>query len=149
MKRIALKLVALFEFIYGIFGLVLVVGGMVGRLPYGVVPLLWYGIFPLASLIAGVFLWVRWKYAFALSILVLGLQVPFIYTGGFLLNLGAPLNLTFSGTWLSRDGSGATLLGVNFLALGILFVLLWCRSALREASASDAASNNGMHPTAN
>jgi hypothetical protein len=147
MKRIALKLVALFEIIYGIFGLVLVLGGMIGRLPYGVVSLLWYGIFPVMSLIAGVFLWLRRKYAFALSIIVLVLQVPFIYTGGLLLNLGAPLNLTFSGTWLARDGSGATLLGINFLALGILFVLLWCRSALREVSAN-AASNNGMHPTA-
>ena len=78
---------------------------------------------------------------------MLVLQVPFIYTGGLLLNLGAPLNLTFSGTWVSRDGSGATLLGVNFLALGVLFILLWCRSALRDVSA-DAASNNGMHPTA-
>jgi hypothetical protein len=147
MKRIALKLVALFEIIYGIFGLVLVVGGMIGRLPYGVVPLLWYGVFPLVSLIAGVFLWLRWKYAFVLSVLVLVLQVPFIFTGGLLLNLGAPMNLTFSGTWLSRDGLGATMLGINFLALGVLFVLLWCRSALRNVSA-DAASNNGMHPTA-
>jgi len=140
MKRITLKLVALFETIYGIFGVFLVVGGMVGKLPYSVVLLLWYGIFPLMSLIAGAFLWLRRKFAFALSILVLVLQVPFIYTGGLELNLGAPLNLTFSGSWLSRDGLGATVLGINVLALGVLFVLLWCRSALRDGSA-DAASN--------
>ena len=88
MKRIGLKAVAVFEFAYGIFGISLVAGGVSGARPYGVVPLLWYGIFPLVSLIAGVLLWLRREYAFALSTMVLLLQVPFIYTGGFLLNLG-------------------------------------------------------------
>lgn len=146
MKKTALKLVAAFEIIYGAFGLTLAAGGVAGMLPYGLVSLLWYGAFPAASLAAGVLLWRRGKFAFVLSALVLLLQVPLIYTGGLLLNLGAPLNLTFSGTWLSREGAEATVLGVNVLALGVLALLLWGRCAWRPV-AGDAASNSGLNPT--
>lgn len=96
MQRILLALLAVFEIICGFFGLVIVVGGITGRLPYGIVSALWFGIFPLVSLLAGVLLLLRWKHAVMLSILVQLLQVPFIYTDGFLLNLGLPLNLTIT-----------------------------------------------------
>jgi hypothetical protein len=144
MKRILLILIAVFEIIYGLFGLVLVVGGLTGRLPYAVVSALWFGIFPLISLLAGVLLLLRWKHAVILSILVQLLQVPFIYTDGFMLNLGLPSNLTVTGIWNSRTGGNPTVLGINFLALGVLILLLWCRSALVGESYFDAASNNSL-----
>ena len=137
MKRIGLKVVAVFEIIYGVFGLISVAGGVAGVRPYRVVPLLWYGIFPLVSLIAGVLLWLRRKHAFALSTLVLLLQVPFIYTGGFLLNLGGPLNLSVTGAQLSPTWPGAALLDINLLALGTLIVLWWCRPAARVAPGAE------------
>jgi hypothetical protein len=147
MKRILLALTAVFEIICGLFGLVLVVGGIIGRLPYGVVSVLWFGIFPLMSLVAGVLLLSRWKHAGTLSILVQLLQVPFIYTNGFLLNLGLPLNLTINGIWIARDGGSPTVLGINFLALSVLLLLLWCRSAIGDVPVADAASNNSFNPT--
>lgn len=143
MKKIGLKLVAAFEVIYGCFSLILVVGAALGMLPPGILPLLWYGTFPLLSLFAGVSLWLQRRYSVALSILVLLLQVPAVYPGGLLLNLGAPLNLTFSGTWLSHEGGAPTVLGINFLALGILILLLWCRPALHEVFPPTDASNKG------
>jgi hypothetical protein len=145
MKRILLILIAVFEILYGLIGLVLVVRGMRGRLPYGMVSALWFGIFPLAGLLAGVLLLLRWKHAVILSILVQLLLVPFIYMDGFLLNLGLPLNLAITGVWNSRTGGNPTVLGINFLALGMLILLLWCRSALVGESYFDAASNNSFN----
>jgi hypothetical protein len=149
MKRTLLILIGIFEIIYGLFGLALVVGGLIGKLPYGVVSVLWFGIFPLMSLAAGVLLLLRWRHAVILSILVQLLQVPFIYTDGFLLNLGLPLNLTITGVWNSRTGGNPTVLGVNFLALAVLLLLLWCWSALRDLPVSDAASNNSFNASGN
>jgi hypothetical protein len=149
MKRILLTLIAVFEIICGLFGLVLIVSGMIGTLPYDVVSILWFGIFPLVSLVAGVLLLLRWKHALTLSILVQLLQVPFIYTAGFMLNLGLALNLTITSVWNSRTGGNQTVLGVNFLALCVLLLLLWCRSALRDLPVTDAASNNSFNRTRN
>ena len=147
MKRILPALIAVFEIICGLFGLVLVVGRIIGRLPYGVVSVLWFGIFPFVNLLAGVLLLLRWKHAVMLSILVQLLQVPFIYTDGFMLNLGLPLNLTITGVWNARGGGSPTVLGINFLALGVLLLLLWCRSAMRDVPVTDAASNNSFNPS--
>jgi hypothetical protein len=150
MKRILLILIGIFEIICGLFGLVLVVGGLIGKLPYGVVPVLWFGLFPLMSLAAGVLLLLlRWKHAVIFSILVQLLQTPFIYTDGLLLNLGLPLNLTITGIWDSRTGGNPTVLGINFLALGVLILLLWCRSALVGESYFDPASNNSFDASGN
>ena len=148
MKRITLKVIALFEIISGLAGLVLVAGGIVGILPYDVVPVLWFGLFPLASVIAGALLWLRWKYAVRLSILVQLLQVPFIYSGGSLLNLGVALNLTVRAIWNARDGGRPMVLGINFLALGVLIGLLWCHSALSDVAATDNISKGAFEPTA-
>jgi len=147
MKRLLLKLIAVFEIICGLSGLLLVVGGLIGKFSYSFVPALWFGIFPLLSLVAGVVLWIHWKYSILLSIFVQLFQVPFIYTDGFLLNLGLPLHLTISGIWDAYDGGSPTMLGVNFLALGVLILLLWCRSALVGERYFDDASNNSFNPS--
>jgi len=144
MTRITLKLIALFEIISGLAGLVFIGGGIAGILPYDAVPVLWFGLFPLVSVIAGALLWLRWRYAVWLSILVQLLQVPFFYSGGSLLHLGLALNLTVKAIWNARDGGSPTVLGINFLALGVLIGLLWCRSALPEVDVSDNASNRAL-----
>ena len=125
MQRI-LKLVSVYEIIWGLLGLGLVVLGLAGTVAYEVVPVLWFGIFPVVSLAAGILLLLNWKYATTLSILVQFFQIPFIYIGGLMLNLGLPLNLTIKVGWNAPDGSPSTVLGINFLALGISIVLL-CR----------------------
>lgn len=94
----------------------------------------------------GVLLLLHWKHAVTLSIVVQFLQVPFIYTDGFLLNLGLPLNLTITGIWNARDGGSPTVLGINFLALGVLLLLLWCRSAMRDAPVTNATANASPNP---
>jgi hypothetical protein len=147
MKRVVLKSIAIFEMVCGLFGLVVVIRGMTGKLPYDVVPLLWFGLFPLMSFLAGALLVLDRKYALTLSILVQLLQVPFLFMDGFWLNLGLPLNLTISGVWNARDGGRPTLFGVNFLALAVLVALLWCRSALRDRPPVDDASNKPLQPT--
>lgn len=144
-RKIGLKLVAAFEIIYGFFSLLLVIGAAAGLLHQNFVYVLWFGIFPMVSLVAGILLWRRHRYSLTLSVLVLLLQVPAIYTGGFLLNLGAPMNLTISGTWLSPDGQEPIILGVNFLALGILIFLLWCCPVMQEVHIADASSSNNLH----
>jgi hypothetical protein len=148
MKRITLKLIAVFQIISGLGGLALVAGGIVGMLPDAVVPVLWFGLFPLVSVITGVQLWLRWKYAVWPSILVQLLQVPIIYTGGSLLNLGLALKLTISATWNARDGGYPTVLGINLLALGLLIGLLWCRSDLPDVAVTDNPSDRAFESTA-
>jgi hypothetical protein len=147
MKRILLKLIAIFEMVCGLFGLVLVTGGMTGKLPYEVVHVLWFGVFPFVSFLAGLLLLLNRRNAVTLSILVQLLQVPFLYTDGLWLNLGLPLNLTINGIWNARDGGSPTLVGVNFLALGVLVALLRCRSAVRDVPPVDDASNERLQPT--
>ena len=142
MKHIGIKLIALFEIIFGIAGLFAILGSLLGRLPYGVLPVQWYGVFPLMSLCAGVLLLLRWKYSADFSFLVLLLQVPFMRMDDFLLNLGAPLNFTISGTWLSQHGGGPTILGVNFLAAAFFIVLLMCRADLQPASVTSPEVTN-------
>jgi hypothetical protein len=100
------------------------------------------------SVIAGALLWLRWRYAVWLSILVQLLQVPFIYSGGFLLHLGLALNLTIKAIWNARDGGSPTVPGINFLAPGVLIGLLCCCFALAEVDVSDNASNRAFEPTA-
>jgi hypothetical protein len=124
LKRILLILVGLFEIISGCAGLFLVVGSLARRLAPEVAPLLWYGVFPVASVIAGVLLLLGWKYGFGLSVLVLVLQVPVIYMAVLTLNLGVALNSTTSAYWAPRNGESDMTLGVNLLALGVL-VVLW------------------------
>jgi hypothetical protein len=131
-KKILLKLTAILEIVCGLFGLALVTGGMTGKLPYDVVPVLWFGVFPFVSFLAGLLLLLNRRYAVTLSILVQLLQVPFLYTDSLWLNLGLPLNLTVKAVWNAVGGGNPTLLGVNFLALGVLVVLLSCRPAVAD-----------------
>lgn len=142
MKHIGIKLIAAFEILFGLVGLNAVLGALFGRLPSGVLPVQWYGLFPLMSLCAGVLLLLRWKHSVNFSFLVLLLQVPFIRTDDFFLNLGAPLNFTISGTWISQHGGGPTVLGINFLALAFFIALLWCRSDLQPAVVMSVDSIN-------
>jgi hypothetical protein len=133
-----LKLVAVFEIVSGLAGLSLAVAGLIGMSSDVVAPMLWYGVFPLASVVAGVLLWRRLKLAMVLSILVQLLQVPLIRTDGFSLNLGAAMKLSISGIWCAGDDCRVMLvLGVNFLALAMLLILLWCRSDFQSAPTPD------------
>ena len=133
MKKISLKAVAVFEILCGLGGIVMVLGGMVGMLPFEAVPILWFGIFPVMSLAAGIMLLLNSKYGFQLSFLVLILQIPFIYVSGYsLLRVGLAFNLYITAVWNARAGANATVLGINILALGMLFVLIWSRN-YREA----------------
>ena len=112
----------LFEIVSGCAGLFFVVSWLAGRVATEVAPLLWYGVFPVASVIAGVLLLLGWKYGFGLSVLVLILQVPVIYMAVLTLNLGVALNFTISAYWGPRNGESGMTLGVNLLALGVLLV---------------------------
>jgi hypothetical protein len=128
--------VTLFEIVSGLAGLFLAVAGLIGMAPGEIAPMLWYGVFPLASVVAGVGLWRRLKLAIVLSIFVQLLQVPLIRTEGFSLNLGAAMKLSISGIWCAGDNCRVMLvLGVNVLALAMLLILLWCRSDLQGAAA--------------
>jgi hypothetical protein len=125
-RRVLLILVAILEILSGLVGLVLVVGAVIGPLSKEVVPMLWYGFFPGAVLIAGLSLLLDVKYGFRLSVLVQLLQVPLIITPSFMLYLGVAMNLRANLYWPSPNEPG-TVLGVNFLALGALIVLWLCR----------------------
>lgn len=133
MKTVVLKLVAIFEIICGLSGLVMVIGGLVGIWPYDPVPTLWFGLFPILSLIAGVLLFLNSKYGFYLSIVVLVLQVPYIIISGVsLLRVGLALNTYLTAVWLSRvPGTGPTILGINAMAIVVLIALFWSSEALK------------------
>jgi hypothetical protein len=126
-RRVLLILVAILEILSGLVGLVLVVGAVIGPLSKEVVPMLWYGFFPGAVLIAGLSLLLDVKYGFRLSVLVQLLQVPLIITPSFTLYLGVAMNLRANLYWPSPNDEPGTVLGVNFLALGALIVLWLCR----------------------
>ena len=128
-RRVFFILVAALEILSGLAGLNFVVGALLGQLPKEIVPMLWYGFFPGALLIAGLSLLLDVKYGFGLSVLVQLLQVPLIITPSFSLFLGAALNLRANLYWPSPDGGPGTVLGINFLALGALIVLWWYRPA--------------------
>jgi hypothetical protein len=143
MKKVALKLVAVFEILCGWVGIVMVLEGILGILPYEAVTSLWFGIFPILSLAAGVMIWLRSKYALPLSFLVLVLQIPYIYVSGYsLMRFGLAFNLNVTAVWNARAGANATVLGINFLALGMLFVLLWSRNAMENGFDKDDLSNS-------
>jgi len=132
MNRVSLILVAIFEIVSGLAGLLLI-STLFGKISYEVVPMLWYGVFPLASVVAGLLLLLQRRYGFSLSVLVQLLQLPFIQMALFSLNLGVALNLTVSAYWAPRNGDAGMVLGINFLALGVLVVLWLCRPKLAVA----------------
>ena len=91
--------------------------------------MLWYGIFPLTSVLAGIMLWRVSKFAVGLSIVIQSLQIPLIMTENFSLNLGALMKLSLSGIWCAGDECRVRIvLGINILALVILIILLSCKS---------------------
>jgi hypothetical protein len=57
MKRALLKLISVFQIVAGLAGIHAVVLSVVGLAIPEIAPLLWYGVFPLLSVIAGVLLW--------------------------------------------------------------------------------------------
>ena len=129
MKRVLLKLVAVFEVVSGLAGMYAVVTALVGIAPAELAPMLWYGIFPLASVLAGVMLWRFSRFAVGLSIVIQSLQIPLIMTENLSLNLGAIMKLSFSGIWCAGDECRVrVVLGINILALVILIILLSCKS---------------------
>src|SRR5882757_6441154 len=123
MKKNFLNLVAFFEMATGLLGLVWAVGGLIGLLPHGVAAGLWYGAFPVISLLTGIMFWRRWRTALSLSYLVMLLQIVAIQTAGFSLNLTGPINLTISAIWKPRAGFGGAVIGVNLVALGVGLLL--------------------------
>jgi hypothetical protein len=129
MKKALIKLVSVFEIVSGLAGLYAVVSALIGMAPAELVSMLWYGIFPLVSVFAGVVLWRGSRFAAGLSIVIQSLQVPLVVTENFALNLGAALKLSISGIWCFGDDCRIRLvLGINFLALIMLIILLSVRS---------------------
>jgi hypothetical protein len=128
-RRVFFILVAVLEILSGLAGLIFVVGAMMGRLPKEIVPMLWYGFFPGALVIAGLSLLLNVKGGFVLSVLVQLLQVPLIMTPWTTLNLSAAMQLRFNVYWPSTSDEPGTVLGINFLAVGALIVLWWYRPA--------------------
>jgi len=124
-----LRVIAIFQIISGIYGIILVTAGLIGIGNGRIVLMLWFGVFPILISIAGVLLWLRQKHAVMISILIQLAQVPFIRTDGFILNLGVIFNITISATWLGQNGEGPLILGFNILALAVLILLLIYRSA--------------------
>src|SRR5580765_1326422 len=103
MKRTIIKSVAVFEVVSGLAGLTAVVTALVRIASAELVSMLWYGIFPLASVFAGVVLWRGLRFAAGLSILVQLLQVPLVITENVTLNLAAAMKLSISGIWCFGD----------------------------------------------
>jgi len=85
MKRALLKLISVFQIVAGLAGISAVGIALLGMATAEVAPMLWYGVFPLLSVIAGVLLWRGLKFAFGLSVLVQLLQVPILLYGKLLL----------------------------------------------------------------
>lgn len=131
MKKVVLKIVAFFEIICGLAGFVMVLGGFAGVSPYEAVPILWYGVFPILCMVAGVWLLFGLKGAFHLSMIVLVLQIPYIYLSGTsVLRVAIAFNIYLTAVWNSKAGPDATVLGINVLAIVFLILLLWSRNAL-------------------
>jgi len=135
-KTFALKLVAVLQIISGIVGVSLAVFTWIGMWEVDLRKLC-YGILPLASVVAGIFLWQRLKWAIVLSCLVQLLQVPVIRSYGSSLDFAVAMKLPISMVWCAGDNCRVKLvLGVDVLALGILLILLWSKSALSNAHAA-------------
>ena len=134
MKRVILILVALFEIVSGCAGLFLVMGAVIGKLSSDALSTLWYGVFPLTSVAAGVLLLLGRKYGFGLSVLVQLLQVPLIQMAVLTLNLGVALHFTVSAYWAPRNGESGMVLGIDLVALGVLILLLLARPAQHALS---------------
>jgi hypothetical protein len=128
MKRALLKLISVFQIVAGLAGTYAVGISLVGMATAELAPMLWYGAFPLLSVIAGVLLWRGSKFAFGLSVLVQLLQVPILLTESFSFNLGAVMKLSISGIWCLGDCRVRLVLGINLLALAVLILLLSCKS---------------------
>jgi hypothetical protein len=137
-----LRVIAIFQVIYGIYGIILVMAGLIGIRDGRIIPMLWFGVFPILISIAGVLLWLRQKHAVMISILIQLAQVPFIRTDGFILNLGVAFNFTISATWLGQNGAGPLVLGFNILALVVLIILLRYRSALQAVKTDPSLREN-------
>src|SRR5262245_57866164 len=138
----ALRVIAIFQIISGIYGIILVTAGLIGIGNSGIVLMLWYGVFPILISIAGVLLWLHRKHAVMISILIQLAQVPFIRTDGFILNLGVIFNITISATWLGQNGEGPLILGFNILALAVLILLLIYRSASQDIKTDPSIHEN-------
>ena len=134
---------AVFEIVSGLAGMYAVGAALVGIAPAELAPVLWYGIFPLASVFAGVLLWRVSKFAVGLSIVIQSLQIPLIMMENFSLNLGALMKLSLSGIWCAGDECRVrVVLGINILALLILIILLSCKSeAQMKAAESEPLSS--------
>ena len=128
MKRALLKLISVFEIVAGLAGILAAGMSVAGLTATEVAPMLWYGAFPLLSVIAGVLLWRGSKFAFELSVMVQLLQVPIFLTESLSLNLGAIMKLSISAIWCLGDCRVQLVLGINLLALAVLIVLLSCKS---------------------
>jgi hypothetical protein len=124
MKSVLRVLVGVFEIVSGGAGLYWVVAALTGQVSRDVAAMLWYGVFPVAAILAGVLLLLRKKYGFGLSVVVLALQVPVIKMALLSLNVGVAFSLTTSAYWAARPGESGVVLGINFLALAVL-VALW------------------------
>ena len=115
-----------------------------GYFPRGVIAGLWFGIFPVISICTGILFWRRWRTAFSLMILVLIMQMVVIKTSEFSVNLSGPLNVTINGIWNARPGFGGAVIGINVVALTVILLLVFCRSAfhgLPLALAMDSKSS--------
>jgi hypothetical protein len=144
-KNVALKLVAVFEIVSGLSGLSLTMVGLTGMSAFIELPRLCYGVLPLTSVAAGVFLWKRLKLGVVLSILVQLLQIPVIRTDDFSLDFIAAMKLPISAVWCAGDNCRVKIvLGVDFLALAALLLLLWCWSDLQNARASDSGIEQAL-----
>jgi len=132
MKKILLTVIAFFEIAVSVLGLAWVVGGLMGLLPRGVVAGLWFGIFPMINLLVWVLFLRRWRTALSLAFPVLLLQTIVIQTREFSLNLSGPLNLTINGIWRPQLGFGGAVIGINLVALAVLLLLLFSRSAFQS-----------------
>jgi len=143
-KKLALRLVAVLEIISGIAGLTLAVTTMIGMLDIDL-PRLWYGILPLASVVAGIFLWRRSTWALVLSGLVQLFQMPVIRSIGSSLDFAVAMKLPISAVWCAGDNCRVKLvLGVDLLALGILLILLWSKAALSNAPVADGGIEQAL-----
>lgn len=133
MKRALLKLVAVFEIVSGLAGLYAVVAGLIGIGSTELVPMLWFGVFPLAIVFAGVGLFRVSRFAVWLSVVIQLFQVPVFITEKVSLNLGAVMNLSISAIWCAGDCRVRLRLGINFLALAVLIILLTCKSEVQTS----------------
>ena len=136
MKKLALKLVAVLEIISGVVGLTLAVTTLIGMWDVDLTRL-WYGTLPLASVVAGIFLWRRSRWAIVLSCLVQLVQIPVLRSIDSSLDFSVSVKLPISAIWCAGDNCRVKLvLGLDFLALAVLFILLWSKSALSNVPAA-------------